>query len=187
MEVATHVLQFVFLENNGFRFPFAHFPTTEADPSSLYVNFWRAVGWLRKFEFQSNFCCCDGGEANRTFVKMHFKDKDAVKERFTTINPYTRKPMVSLLDPSHNIKKLRNNLEKSRPGGVRLLSYGDKTIQWSHLYQAYKWDQTRNSLKIHERLTEDHFKLGYATRMRNHLAEDVLSKKILYLLQGCSQ
>ena len=66
---------------------------------------------------------------------------------------------------------------------IRDSSYGDKTIQWSHLYQAYKWDQTRNSLKIHERLTEDHFKLGYATRMRNHLAEDVLSKKMLYLLQ----
>lgn len=106
VEVATHVLQFVFSGNNGFRFPFAHFPTTEADPSSLYVNFWRAVGWVRKFGFQSNFCCCDVGEANRTFIKMHFKDKDAVKERFTTINPYTRKPMVFLLDPSHNIKKL---------------------------------------------------------------------------------
>ena len=107
MEVATHVLQFVLLGNNGFRFYFAHLPTTEADPSSLYVNFWRAVGWLRKFGFQFNFCCCDGGAANRTFVKMHFKDKDAVKERFTTINPYTRKPMFFLLDPSvsvHNHK-----------------------------------------------------------------------------------
>lgn len=40
----------------------------------------------------------------------------------------------------HNMKKLRNNLEKSRPEGVRLLSYGDKTIQWSHIYQACKWD-----------------------------------------------
>ena len=31
---------------------------------------------------------------------MHFKGKDPVKERFTTINPYTRKQMVFLLDPS---------------------------------------------------------------------------------------
>lgn len=31
---------------------------------------------------------------------MHFKEKDPVNERFTTINPYTRKPMVFLLDPS---------------------------------------------------------------------------------------
>ena len=35
IDVASHVLQFVFLGNNGFRFPFAHFPTKEADPASL--------------------------------------------------------------------------------------------------------------------------------------------------------
>lgn len=100
IDVASHVLQFVFLGNNGFRFPFAHFPTKEADPASLYTNFWKAVGWLKRFGFQTNFCCCDGGEANRSFIKMHFKEKDPVNERFTTINPYTRKPMVFLLDPS---------------------------------------------------------------------------------------
>ena len=94
------MLQFVFLGNNGFRFPFAHFPTKEADPASLYTNFWKAVGWLRRFGFQANYCCCDGGEANRSFIKMHFKGQDPVEERFTTINPYTRKPMVFLLDPS---------------------------------------------------------------------------------------
>ena len=60
---------------------------------------------------------------------------------------------------------------------------GDKTIEWRHLYQAYKWDQSNNSLKIHERLTEEHFNLGYASKMRNHLAEEVLSKKMIYLLQ----
>ena len=31
---------------------------------------------------------------------MHFKGKDPVDEKFTTTNPYTRKPMVFLLDPS---------------------------------------------------------------------------------------
>lgn len=60
----------------------------------------------------------------------------------------------------HNIKKLRNNLEKSRSGGVRLLCFGDKTIDWRHLYQAYKRNQSSNSLKLHERLTEEHFSLG---------------------------
>jgi hypothetical protein len=90
---------------------------------------------------------------------------------------------MSIILFKHNIKKLRNNLEKSRPGGVRFLCFGDKTIQWSHLCETYKWDQTSNSLKIHEMLTEEHFNLGYATRMRNHLAEEVLSKKMLYLLQ----
>ena len=74
----------------------------------------------------------------------------------------------------HNIKKLRNNLEKSRPNGVRLLCYGNYKIQLSHLYEAYRSDQSKNSIKLHERLTEVHFNLGYASRMKNHLAEDML-------------
>lgn len=35
-----------------------------------------------------------------SFIKMHFKGKDPVKEKLTTISPYTRKPVVFLLDPS---------------------------------------------------------------------------------------
>ena len=38
------------------------------------------------------------GEANGSFIKMHFKGKEPVHEKFTTINPYTRKPLVFLLD-----------------------------------------------------------------------------------------
>ena len=46
------------------------------------------------------------GEANRSFIKMHFKGKDPVEERFATTNPYKRKPMVFLLDPSVSNKYL---------------------------------------------------------------------------------
>ena len=97
-----------FLETMGFRFPFSHFPTKEANPASLYTNFWKAVGRLKRFGFQTNDCCCDGGEANRSFIKLHFQGKNPEKERFTTINPYTRTPMVFMLDPSvsfHNFTK----------------------------------------------------------------------------------
>ena len=79
-ELASHVLQFVFLGNTGFRFPFAHWPTKEVDPSTLYIIFWKAVFWLLKAGFKVRYCCCDGGEANRSFIKLHFKDKDPFKE-----------------------------------------------------------------------------------------------------------
>ena len=46
--LASHVLQFVLLGNTGFRFPFAHWPTKEVDPSALYILFWIAVFWLLK-------------------------------------------------------------------------------------------------------------------------------------------
>ena len=64
----------------------------------------------------------------------------------------------------------------------RLLMHG-KPVYWSHLKDAYKRDQSNPSLKIHEKLNEDHFILGYATRMRNHLAVNVLNDKILELIQ----
>lgn len=56
-------------------------------------------------------------------------------------------------------------------------------MYWSHLKEAYKWDQNNPAIKIHEKLNEDHFTLGYATQMRNHLAVNVLNDKMLELLQ----
>jgi hypothetical protein len=68
----------------------------------------------------------------------------------------------------HNIKKLRNNVEKSSShGGKRILTKGGKNIYWSHWKEAYNWDQSSNSCPIHERLKEDHFDLTPSSRMRN--------------------
>lgn len=37
-QLATHVLQFVFFSDSGFRFPIAQFPSAECTPSDLYFN-----------------------------------------------------------------------------------------------------------------------------------------------------
>ena len=49
--------------------------------------------------------------------------------------------------------------------------------------EAYNFDQNNTSIHIHEKLTEQHFHLDPADKMRNHLAEDVLDKRMLYLVQ----
>ena len=36
VSVATHLLQFIFLGDGGFRFPVAHFPTAQCPASVLY-------------------------------------------------------------------------------------------------------------------------------------------------------
>ncbi|XP_070556109.1 uncharacterized protein [Ptychodera flava] len=182
---ATHVLQMVYLGNTGFRFPFAHWPTKEVDPATLYVNFWNAVKWLRKGGFNVTYCCLDGGQANRSFVQMHFKGKDIVKEKFTTKNPFTHEPMVFYMDPWHNFKKIRNGIEKSSQAGktARTLQNGDGHILWKYWKSAYTFDQETHSLPLHHKLTPDHFDLTPATRMRNHLAEHVLNKDMLYLMK----
>ena len=84
----------------------------------------------------------------------------------------------------HNIKKLRNNVEKSYShGGKRVLTKGGKNIFWSHWKEAYLWDQKSNSCPLHERLKEEHFELTPSFRMRNGLAEDVLDKRMLFLMK----
>ena len=55
-------------------------------------------------------------------------------------------------------------------------------IIWSQLEAAYNFDQDFTSLHIHERLTEHHFNLDPSSKMRNHLAEDVLNKSMHYLM-----
>lgn len=83
----------------------------------------------------------------------------------------------------HNFKKIRNNIEKSNLAvKPRCLTVGGKNILWAHLVSAYKFDQSKTSIHIHEKLKEDHFHLDPALRMRNHLAEDVLDKRMHFLL-----
>ena len=73
----------MFLGNTGFRFRFAHWHTKEVDPSTFYHLFWKAVFWVLKEGFKVRYNFCDGGEANRSLIKLHFKDKDPFKDLFT--------------------------------------------------------------------------------------------------------
>lgn len=56
-------------------------------------------------------------------------------------------------------------------------------MTWKMLKDAFDWDQASFSLPIHERLTQAHFDLDPAAKMRNHLAEEVLDKNMLFLMQ----
>ena len=84
----------------------------------------------------------------------------------------------------YNIKKIRNNIEKTAPSGTaKCLTKDGKFILWSHWKEVYLWDQKYNSAHCHERLQDDHFELTASSRMRNGLAEDVLDKKMFLLMR----
>ncbi|KAK3697241.1 hypothetical protein QZH41_010133 [Actinostola sp. cb2023] len=51
-EVATHLLQFVFISDSGFRFPIAHFPVKQTSPAILYEKFWEVVLWMKIASFR---------------------------------------------------------------------------------------------------------------------------------------
>lgn len=84
----------------------------------------------------------------------------------------------------HNIKKIRNNVEKSNASGKpRCLMIKGENVNWQYFKDAFNWDQKSFSLPLHEKLTDQHFNLDPASKMRNHLAENVLDDKMLFLMQ----
>ena len=50
--LATHVLQWIYVSHSGFRFPFAHFATSEAQASELFCILWRALDKLEEWGFK---------------------------------------------------------------------------------------------------------------------------------------
>jgi hypothetical protein len=59
----------------------------------------------------------------------------------------------------------------------------NKYIVWDHWFKAYQWDISSNTLKVYQKLTQDHFFLNSELKMRNKLAEDVLDENMLHLME----
>lgn len=186
--LATHVLQFVFLGLSGFRFPFAHFPTTQVKPSDLHFVFWKAVKFLNLYGFKICFASMDGAQANRDFVKMFFNESNPMEARYSIANVwFPHEPKITfIMDFSHVIKRIRNNISKSLAcdsDAKRKLTKDGYEILWEHWRQAFQWDTDTNAFPIHHKLTHEHFHLTQESKMRNKLAEDVLDKEMLHLMQ----
>ncbi|KAJ7370716.1 hypothetical protein OS493_030472 [Desmophyllum pertusum] len=113
----------------------------------------------------------DGADCNRQFIKLHFHDKDPAEDKFVTYNIYTGTPMVFMMDPKGVWK---SSLFKDKKG---------KRLRGNYSKMPINWDQASCSLPVHEKLTTQHFQLDPASKMRNHLAEDVLDHKMLFLIQ----
>ena len=50
--VASHILQFIFLGNTGFKWPVAYFPTIEAHASELYLIVFDVINKLSTYGFK---------------------------------------------------------------------------------------------------------------------------------------
>ena len=100
-ELATHVLQLVFLSHTGrFRFPFAHYPTGSISSSSLFLILWDAFSWLLRAGFRADACVADGGENNRGLFKLHFPENDINIKSFTIKRSlFSPHPFTFVMDP----------------------------------------------------------------------------------------
>ena len=51
--LASHVLQFLFVSDCGFRFPVAQFPSHDCTPSDLFFQFWKGVRMMKEYFYVS--------------------------------------------------------------------------------------------------------------------------------------
>ncbi|CAC5382466.1 unnamed protein product [Mytilus coruscus] len=129
----------------------------------------------------------DGGQQNREFMKIHFdNDMDAKIKKYCSeslVNP--EKKVAHLQDFSHNMKKLRNAVLSSgiNKFHTRTLTRNGLTIVWEQCINAAKWDEEKNSRRVHYKLTSSHLHPDSAEKIRNHLAEEVLNEDMLHLMK----
>ena len=124
----------------------------------------------------------DGAQSNRSFMHICLGNKPT---SFIAKSPCISSDVIFLMDFSHVMKKLRNNILKSGilPKSTRLLTLPSSyTIQWKMFVDFYEWDQ-QNALKIHRKLTYEHLHLDSQLKMRNHLAEDVLNSDMFHAMK----
>ncbi|XP_033763366.1 uncharacterized protein LOC117344648 [Pecten maximus] len=186
--LATHVLQLVFLGFTGFLFPFAHFPTTTASGHELYLLVWKSVNMLSMFDFKIQYISTDGAQSNRDLFKLLLPDFDSADPKTCSFtNIYSRKnpKLFFIMDYSHVMKKIRNNILKSGVEKIckRHMKLNNEFIEWSHFRKAYFWDISTHPFPIHHKLTQEHIFLTSEGKMRNHLADDVLNSEMLYLME----
>jgi hypothetical protein len=94
-------LQFTFVGIEGFEFPVAYYPTAQVDPITLFHLYWDIVCSLLERNFDVHMGICDGAQANRAFIQLHFdSDEDAINSKFTTTNPYSGRPHSFMMDSS---------------------------------------------------------------------------------------
>lgn len=180
--LGKYVLQLLFLGLNGFRFPFAHFITNGVQASEIYGLFWKAVYLLYSYGFKVLFTCMDGAQSNRSFMHICLGNTPT---SYISRSPCTSYDIIFLMDISHVIKKVRNNILNSgvTQKSTRLLTLPSSyTVQWQMFSDVFFWDQ-QNAFQIHRKLTCEHFNLDCQLKMRNHLAEEILNVDMLYAMK----
>ena len=136
---------------------------------------------------QMGFKCAAfvAGVCNRSFMHLCVGENSYLNYKFLSPSPTTSQSVIFIMDVSHVIKKIRNNIMKS---GIHskctrnMVLENGHVIQWQMFIDCYKWD-THNSLQCHRKLTNDHIFPDNQQKMRNHLAEQVLNSEMLHLMR----
>lgn len=182
IQLGTTILQFVFLAYNAFRFPFSYMVSGGLTTGQVITLFWDIVNKLQTSGFTIDFVCMDGASVNRSFINLIC---DCLGSQATNIVSLDPKYISCIMDFSHVVKKIRNSLYASglQPHHTKEIITPLGPIHWKHFTEAYQWDKETHYLRLHRKLTREHFVLNTNLKMRNHLAEQVLDGDMAYLLE----
>ena len=126
--MATHILQCMFVSFDGFRWPVAYYPSSGASGPELFEVFWDVVDQLKLRGFKVEYICMDGASTNRSFMKTHVPPDHS---SFTTTSIYDDDDLITfLMDFSHVVKRIRNNISSSgdKDMHIRKLTLADGSI-----------------------------------------------------------
>ena len=181
LEVATSVLQFIFLSMNGFRFPFTYMFCKGVSTGELHTIIVDIFQTLASYEFKIIFLCMDGAAINRSLCNSITSCTSAVADNIV----WLQSKLCCIMDFSHVMKKLRNSLYSSGTDDQhkRRIVHPLGFIDWDMFYNAFLWDSNNHTLRIHRKLTNEHFFKNNSLKMRNHLAENVLNSDMLLLME----
>ena len=182
--LATHAFQFHFRSLfSSFSFPCAYYFTRAPSAGAVHDMFWRGVSQLDMYGFQVIMACCDGAACNRKFIR----DSSAPGTPGKGLNPFGQWPIFYISDPTHLIKKMRNNLSKSgySPSSTRVLTLNGQSMLWSQIRAVYDRDKCR---PLHYTpLREEHVQLNSFSRMRSRLAFDIFNKRVEEEMKSCQE
>ena len=176
--LATHVLQFSFKSLfSKFFFPCCYFFTKSMKGYQLEDVIDAGVSSLHRFGFDVLVLCCDGGGSNRGFLRS-FQDSSGAY-----YNKKSLHPIFVISDPTHIVKKFRNNLSKSGQGAsfTRHLQVEGYSIVWKQIREVNERGSQRQVGLT--RITKEHVNLSSYSKMRAGLAFDVFQQCVIDEMQ----
>ena len=184
LTLATHYLQYMYVSFSGFRWPVAYYGTNNVNGHSIYMIMWPLLDELTTYGFNVHGILMDGSANNRQFTRLVLKPENARMAKYCIPDINNLDHQIAIVqDIKHVLKKICNSLYSSsmKENSPRKLMYNGKMILWEHWEDAYAYNCSHD-LRIYRKLSKEHIQLSAQSKMRNHLALNVLNADMLHLM-----
>ena len=148
------------------------------------MTLWPLLDELTTYGFNVHGILMDGSANNQQFIRLVSKPENARMAKYCISDINNLDHQIAIVqDIKHVLKKICNSLYSSsiKENSPRKLMYHGKMILWKHWEDAYVYNCTHD-LRISRKLSKEHIQLSAQSKMRNHLALNVLNSDMLHLM-----